>query len=67
MLAERMRLIPGVENHLALPLLELERRGPRAMRAAWRLGRGRLASEYGGLTVGELLARFGSGGNARTN
>ncbi len=67
LLAERMRLIPGVENHLAMPLLELERRGPRAMRAAWRLGRGRLATEYGGLTVGELLARFGSGGSARTN
>jgi flotillin len=67
LLAERMRLIPGVENHLALPLLELERRGPRAMRAAWRLGRDRLSSDYGGLTVGELLARFGSGGSARTN
>ncbi|MEO6349720.1 MAG: flotillin domain-containing protein, partial [Candidatus Limnocylindrales bacterium] len=58
LLAEQMRGIPGIERHLAIPLLELDQRGPRPVRAAWRLARDRIASEYGGMTVGELLARF---------
>ena len=66
-LAEQMRRIPGIERHLAVPLAELDSRGPRPVRAAWRLARDRVAQNYGGLTVGELLARFGTGGAARHN
>jgi hypothetical protein len=65
-LAASLRLVPGVENYLATPLSRLDRRGPSAMRAAWRLARGPLAAEYGDLTVGELMARFG-GDSARQN
>ncbi len=67
MLATTLRLVPGVENHLAVPLAELDRRGPRAMRAAWRMARERLEGEYGELTVGELMARFADRGSARQN
>jgi flotillin len=59
MLAQQMRAIPDIERHLAIPLMELDQRGPRPVRAAWRMARDRVASEYGGMTVGELLARFG--------
>jgi flotillin len=58
-LADQMRLIPGVERYADVHLVELEQRGSRPVRAAWRLARERLAGEYGQLTVGELLARFG--------
>jgi hypothetical protein len=67
MLAQSLRLVPGVENHLAVPLEQLDRRGPRAMRAAWRMARERLADEYGNLTVGELLSRFADQGSTRQN
>lgn len=67
MLAQTLRLVPGVENHLAVPLADLDRRGPRAMRAAWRMARERLESEYGAMTVGELMARFADRGSARQN
>ncbi len=59
LLAAQMRRIPGIERHLAIPLVELDQRGPRPVRAAWRLARERVAESYGGITVGELLARFG--------
>jgi flotillin len=67
LLAAQMRRIPGIERHLALPLAELDQRGPRPIRAAWRLARGRVTEDYGGMTVGELIARFGGGGETRQN
>ena len=67
MLAQSLRLVPGVENHLAMPLADLDRRGPRAMRVAWRMARERLQDRYGDLTVGELMARFADRGSARQN
>jgi hypothetical protein len=60
-LADQLRRVPGVENHLALRLHELEARGPRGLRAAWRLGRSRVGERYGSMTVGELIARFAPG------
>jgi len=63
LLAAQMRRIPGIERHLAIPLAELDQRGPRPVRAAWRLARERVADRYGGLTVGELLTRFGDQAN----
>ncbi|MEX2546279.1 MAG: SPFH domain-containing protein [Chloroflexota bacterium] len=64
LLAAQMRRIPGIERHLTIPLLELDQRGPRPARAAWRLARDRVADSYGGMTVGELLSRFGDAGSA---
>ncbi len=63
LLAAQMRRIPGIERHLAIPLTELDQRGPRPVRAAWRLARERVADSYGGITVGELLSRFGDRGS----
>ncbi len=60
-LAGQLRQVPGLENHLALRLTELDQRGPRGLRAAWRAARAAVAADYGELTVGELLARFGAG------
>src|SRR5688572_5203773 len=57
-LAEQMRLIPGVERYSDVALTELDHRGSRSVRAAWAMARDRMATDYGQLTVGELLSRF---------
>ena len=57
-LAEQLRQIPGIERHVAIPLSELDQRGPRPVRAAWRLARDRVAGQYGSMTVGQLLTEF---------
>jgi len=57
-LADQMRRIPGVERYSDLALNELDQRGSRSVRAAWAMARDRMASDYGQLTVGELLSRF---------
>jgi flotillin len=57
-LADQMRRIPGVERYADLALNELDQRGSRSVRAAWAMARDRMASDYGQLTVGELLSRF---------
>jgi hypothetical protein len=58
-LADQLRLIPGVDRYADVRLSELEQRGSRPVRAAWRLARDRVAASYGQLTLGELLGRFG--------
>jgi hypothetical protein len=63
-LAEQLRRIPGIERNLAIPLVELDQRGPRAVRAAWQLAKPRIAARYGDMTVGELITRFGPTLNA---
>lgn len=63
-LAEQLRRIPGIERNLAIPLAELDQRGPRAVRAAWQLAKPRIAARYGDMTVGELITRFGPTLNA---
>jgi len=57
-LADQLRQIPGIERHVAIPLAELDQRGPRPVRAAWRLARDRVSGEYGSMTVGQLLTEF---------
>ena len=57
-LADQLRQIPGIERHVEIPLAELDQRGPRPVRAAWRLARDRVAGEYGSMTVGQLLTEF---------
>jgi len=58
-LADRLRLVPGLDRYVDVQLSELDQRGSRPIRAVWRLGRDRLSATYGQMTVGELLARFG--------
>jgi flotillin len=63
-LADELRAIPGIERYMTLRLSDLDHRGPRPVRAAWRIARDRVAGEYGQLTLGELLARFAGRGRA---
>jgi len=66
-LADQLRLIPGIDRYAGYELATLDDRGPRPLRAAWRLARERIGRQYGQLTVGELLARFGRQGGGRAN
>ena len=62
-LASDLRAVPGIEQFGMLRLAELERAGPRPLRALWGVARDRLDKRYGNLTIGEMLDRFtGSGG-----
>jgi hypothetical protein len=63
--ADELRAVPGAQNHARLRLAELDARGPRAMQALWRLARPRLASRYGAMTVGDLLAGYPEGSGSR--
>ena len=58
-LADQLRNLPGIERYAGIQVGQLEQRGSRPMRAAWRVARERLGAQYGQMTVGELLARFG--------
>ncbi|MCI0344395.1 MAG: hypothetical protein L0221_02980 [Chloroflexi bacterium] len=65
-LANDLRTIPGIERFGSLRLQELERAGPRPLRAIWRVARDRLDERYGQLTIGDVLERLrdsGSGGS----
>lgn len=62
-LASDLRAVPGIEQFGMLRLAELERAGPRPLRALWGAARDRLDKRYGNLTIGDMLDRFtGSGG-----
>jgi flotillin len=58
-LADQLRNLPGIERYAGIQVGQLEQRGSRPMRAAWRVARERLGAQYGQMTVGELLTRFG--------
>ena len=62
-LADQLKVIPGIDRYATYELGTLDERGPRPLRAAWRLARDRIAADYGEMTIGEFLARFGGGGN----
>ena len=57
-LAAQLRAVPGIQRYNDLALAQLDERGPRSVRALWRLARDRVAQRYGTMTVGELLQRF---------
>jgi flotillin len=64
-LASDLRTIPGIERFRNVRLEELERAGPRPLRAIWRVARDQLDERYGQLTIGDVLERLrnsGSGG-----
>ena len=63
-LAEELRRVPGFEDHLSLRLRQLETRGPAPLRELWRDAKGRLGSELGGMSLGEVIARYGGSASA---
>jgi flotillin len=63
-LARDLAAIPGIERFGELRLGDLDRAGPRPLRTMWRLARHELAGRYGGMTIGELVDRFGGPGGA---
>ena len=58
-LAADLRQIPGVERFAEVKLGQLERSGPRPLRTMWRIAREHLDERYGGMTIGELMERYG--------
>lgn len=40
---------------------DLETSGPRPLRTMWRVARKGLGSQYGQLTIGEVIDRYGGG------
>jgi nucleotidyltransferase/DNA polymerase involved in DNA repair len=63
-LASDLRTVPGIERFGRLRLEELDRAGPRPLRAIWRVARERVDERYGKLTIGEVLDRLrGEGGS----
>jgi hypothetical protein len=61
-LASDLRSVPGIERFAAVRLAELDRGGPRPLRTMWRVARDQLGEQYGALTIGELLDRYGDRG-----
>jgi hypothetical protein len=66
-LADDLMRIPGIQRFGGMRLADLETTGPRPLRTMWRIARDRLSSEYGNLTIGEIIDRYrsdrgGSGG-----
>ena len=57
-LAQELKVIPGIERFGATRLGDLDRSGPRALRAIWRIARDRLDARYGQMTIGTLLERY---------
>jgi flotillin len=58
-LADQLRRVPDIHVYNALRLSELTDKGPASARAVWATAREALSKDYGNLTVGELLTRFG--------
>jgi flotillin len=61
-LARDLQKIPGIQRFGDMKLDELENAGPRPLRTVWRIARDKLDREYGQLTIGEVLDRYGHGG-----
>jgi flotillin len=57
-LAADLRAIPGIERFGAVRLTELDRSGPRPLRAMWGLAREQLGDRLGQATIGELIDRY---------
>ena len=56
-LANDLRAVPGIERFGLLRLAELDRAGPRPLRALWRNARDRVDARAAELTIGEILER----------
>jgi len=60
LLATKLRDIPNVSDYAHLRLSEVGSSGPRPMRVLWRIAEAQVGKRYGGMTVGELMTRFGA-------
>jgi hypothetical protein len=60
-LASDLRAVPGIERFATVRLADLESGGPRPLRTMWRISRDQLDQNFGQLTIGELLDRYGGG------
>ncbi len=58
-LATDLRAVPGIERFASVRLAELDRGGPRPLRTMWRVARDQLGEQYGQMTIGELMDRYG--------
>jgi len=58
-LADQLKRVPDIQVYDALHLGDLEARGPAAARGVWATAKAALAREYGTVTIGDLLKRFG--------
>jgi flotillin len=58
-LADQLRRVPDIQVYDALRLADLESRGPAAARGVWLTAKEALAKDYGKVTIGDLLQRFG--------
>ena len=61
-LADDLMRIPGIQRFGGMRLADLETSGPRPLRTMWRIARDRLRSDYGKLTIGEIIDRYRGGG-----
>ena len=61
-LADDLMRIPGIQRFGGMRLADLETSGPRPLRTMWRIARDRLRSDYGDLTIGEIIDRYRGGG-----
>src|SRR5207247_1539422 len=59
LLAAKLREIPNGADYAHLRLSEVANNGPRPMRILWRIAESQVGKRYGGMTVGELIKRFG--------
>jgi flotillin len=60
LLAHKLREIPNVVDYSHLRLSEVATSGPRPMRILWRIAEPQVGKRYAGMTVGELIKRFGA-------
>lgn len=58
-LASDLRAVPGIERFATVRLSDLESGGPRPLRTMWRISRDQLDQNFGQLTIGELMDRYG--------
>jgi flotillin len=61
-LADDLMRVPGIQRFGDMRLTDLDATGPRPLRTMWRVARDRLSSDYGQLTIGEIIDRYQRGG-----
>ncbi|MEO8273023.1 MAG: SPFH domain-containing protein [Chloroflexota bacterium] len=63
-LVDDLMRVPGIQRFSDMRLTDLDAAGPRPLRTMWRGARDRLASDYGQMTIGEVIDRYQRGGGA---
>ena len=58
-LAADLRSVPGIARFADVRLAQLESAGPRPLRTMWRVAREQLGAQFGELTIGEVIDRYG--------